>query len=80
MIYQNITQPIFQLQSPLINFVINISTTIFFMYKIKEIIIDRILNLSVSSSSIRVVHDQKYMVTGIVDKRQFSKTKNKVYG
>ena len=47
---------------------------------VMTLISDRILNLSVSSSSIRVVHDQKYMVTGIVDKRQFSKTKNKVYG
>ena len=34
---------------------------------------------AVSSSSIRVVHDQKWIVTGIIDKRQFPKTKNKVY-
>ena len=34
---------------------------------------------AVSSSSRRVVHDQKWIVTGIIDKRQFPRTKNKVY-
>ena len=34
---------------------------------------------AVSSSSRRVVHDQKWIVTGIIGKRQFPRTKNKVY-